>query len=137
MERPERIVLFMIGALTNRMAAVLWVVLTLSILTVANRIYYTDLALNRLPMPTRDRIAGVFKRAFVRPGTSPACFRTNAPFTNLRRHYDEPLLHNCGNWFHVVGVLSVSPSGLSGSNRRHLREFRAIAGRPHFLEVRG
>jgi CDP-diacylglycerol--glycerol-3-phosphate 3-phosphatidyltransferase len=63
MERPERIVLFMIGALTNRMAAVLWVVLVLSILTVANRIYYTYLALNRLPMPTREGIAGVFSRA--------------------------------------------------------------------------
>lgn len=41
MERPERIVLFMIGAFTNRMAAVLWVILVLSVLTVANRIYYT------------------------------------------------------------------------------------------------
>ena len=46
MERPERIVLFMIGAFTNRMAAVLWVILVLSILAVANRIYYTYLALN-------------------------------------------------------------------------------------------
>ena len=41
MERPERIVLFMIGAFTNRMAGVLWVILVLSILAVANRIYYT------------------------------------------------------------------------------------------------
>src|SRR5213079_878617 len=41
MERPERIVLFMIGAVTNRMAGVLWVVLVLSILTVADRIFYT------------------------------------------------------------------------------------------------
>jgi CDP-diacylglycerol---glycerol-3-phosphate 3-phosphatidyltransferase len=64
MERPERIVLFMIGALTNRMAAVLWVVLTLSILTVANRIYYTYLALNGLPMPLRRGVSGVFKRVF-------------------------------------------------------------------------
>ena len=31
MERPERIVLFMIGAFTNRMAGVLWVILVLSI----------------------------------------------------------------------------------------------------------
>ena len=53
MERPERIVLFMIGAFTNRMAAVLWVILVLSILAVANRIYYTYLALNKLPMPSR------------------------------------------------------------------------------------
>jgi CDP-diacylglycerol--glycerol-3-phosphate 3-phosphatidyltransferase len=41
MERPERIVLFMIGAFTNRMAAVLWVVLVLSVSTVFARIYYT------------------------------------------------------------------------------------------------
>src|SRR3954464_7733603 len=64
MERPERIMLFMIGAFTNRMAGVLWVILALSILAVANRIYYTFLALNRLPMPGRDGIAGVFNRAF-------------------------------------------------------------------------
>jgi len=64
MERPERIVLFMIGAFTNRMAAVLWVILALSVLTVANRIYYTYLALNQLPMPTRQGVAGVFNRAF-------------------------------------------------------------------------
>src|SRR5712675_2352656 len=63
MERPERIVLFMIGAVTNRVAAVLWVILVLSILAVANRIYYTYLALNRLPMPTRNGVAGVFNRA--------------------------------------------------------------------------
>lgn len=41
MERPERIVLFMIGAFTNRMAAVLWVILILSVLTVLDRIYFT------------------------------------------------------------------------------------------------
>src|SRR5882757_7453292 len=57
MERPERIVLFMIGALTNRMAAVLWVILVLSILAVANRIYYTYLALNGLPMPSKEGVA--------------------------------------------------------------------------------
>jgi len=64
MERPERIVLFMIGAFTNRMAGVLWVILVLSILAVANRIYYTYLALNRLPLPSKDGLAGVFNRAF-------------------------------------------------------------------------
>ena len=64
MERPERIVLFMIGAFTNRMAGVLWVILVLSILAVANRIYYTYLALNNLPMPTRSGVAGFFNRAF-------------------------------------------------------------------------
>lgn len=46
MERPERIVLFMIGAFTNRMAAVLWVILVLSVLTVAGRIYHTWRELN-------------------------------------------------------------------------------------------
>jgi len=64
MERPERIVLFMIGAFTNRMAGVLWVILVLSVLAVANRIYYTYLLLNRLPLPSREGIRGAFNRAF-------------------------------------------------------------------------
>jgi CDP-diacylglycerol--glycerol-3-phosphate 3-phosphatidyltransferase len=41
MERPERIVLLLIGAFTNRMAAVMWVILVLSFFTVADRIIYT------------------------------------------------------------------------------------------------
>jgi CDP-diacylglycerol--glycerol-3-phosphate 3-phosphatidyltransferase len=49
MERPERIVLFMIGAFSDRMGAVLWVIL--SIFTVADRIYYTHLVLNRKAVP--------------------------------------------------------------------------------------
>ncbi len=49
MERPERIVLFMIGAFTNRMAAVLWVIGLLSVVTVADRLYYTWRALNGPP----------------------------------------------------------------------------------------
>jgi CDP-diacylglycerol--glycerol-3-phosphate 3-phosphatidyltransferase len=64
MERPERIVLFMIGAFTDRMAAVLWVILTLSVITVANRIYYTYLELNRQPMPATTGPVGWFWRAF-------------------------------------------------------------------------
>src|SRR5436190_10131240 len=64
MERPERIVLFMIGAFTDRMAAVLWVILVLSVVTVANRIYYTYLRLNALPNPSQAGIAGGFVRAF-------------------------------------------------------------------------
>jgi CDP-diacylglycerol--glycerol-3-phosphate 3-phosphatidyltransferase len=65
MERPERIVLFMIGAFTDRMAAVLWVILVLSIVTVANRIHYTYLALNDRAMPTASNpVARVFWRAF-------------------------------------------------------------------------
>ncbi len=65
MERPERIVLFMIGAFTDRMGAVLWVILVLSIVTVANRIHYTYLALNSKPIPTSSNpIAAAFLRAF-------------------------------------------------------------------------
>ncbi len=64
MERPERIVLFMIGAFTDRMAAVLWVVLALSVVTVANRIYYTHLILNRKPPPLTGGVVGAFWRAF-------------------------------------------------------------------------
>jgi CDP-diacylglycerol---glycerol-3-phosphate 3-phosphatidyltransferase len=64
MERPERIVLFMIGAFTNRMAAVLWVILVLSILSVANRIHYTYLILNKKPMPSTEGLKGIFNRAF-------------------------------------------------------------------------
>src|SRR3954471_14394157 len=63
LERPERIVLFMIGAFTNRMAAILWVILVLSILAVANRIYYTYLALNALPLPSTEGRRGWFNRA--------------------------------------------------------------------------
>ena len=64
MERPERIVLLMIGASTNRMGGVLWVILVLSIVAVANRIYYTYLVLNKKPMPTREGFRGFFNRAF-------------------------------------------------------------------------
>src|SRR5512134_3919969 len=65
MQRPERIVLFMIGAFTDRMAAVLWVILVLSIITVANRIHYTYLALNDRPMPTSaNPVSRIFWRAF-------------------------------------------------------------------------
>jgi CDP-diacylglycerol---glycerol-3-phosphate 3-phosphatidyltransferase len=65
MERPERIVLFMIGAFTNRMAAVLWVMLVLSIATVADRIYYTYLVLNARPMPAGSNpVTAVLWRAF-------------------------------------------------------------------------
>jgi len=41
LERPERIVLLIIGALLDRMAAVLWVMAILSNWTVAQRIWYT------------------------------------------------------------------------------------------------
>jgi CDP-diacylglycerol---glycerol-3-phosphate 3-phosphatidyltransferase len=41
MERPERVVLLIIGGLSNRMEAVLWVLALLGNWTVINRIYYT------------------------------------------------------------------------------------------------
>ncbi len=41
LERPERIALLIIGALFNRMEAVLWVIAVLSWWTVVSRIYYT------------------------------------------------------------------------------------------------
>ena len=65
MERPERIVLFMIGAFTDRMAAVMWVILVLSIVTVVNRIHYTYLALDARPVPEGSNpLTRVFWRAF-------------------------------------------------------------------------
>jgi CDP-diacylglycerol---glycerol-3-phosphate 3-phosphatidyltransferase len=41
MERPERIVLLIIGGLAHRMEAVLWILAVLGNWTVINRIYYT------------------------------------------------------------------------------------------------
>jgi CDP-diacylglycerol--glycerol-3-phosphate 3-phosphatidyltransferase len=64
MERPERIVLFMIGAFTNRMAAVMWVIGILSVVTVVNRIQYTYLVLNDRPQPRPSGPFGWFVRAF-------------------------------------------------------------------------
>ena len=65
MERPERIVLFMIGAFTDRMAGVMWVILILSIITVANRIHFTYLALNDKAVPRGSNpLSRVFWRAF-------------------------------------------------------------------------
>jgi len=63
MERPERCVLFMIGAFTNRMAGVLWVILVLSVFSVADRVILTYRVLekkterpsivDRSPLPLR------------------------------------------------------------------------------------
>jgi hypothetical protein len=64
MERPERIVLFMIGAFTNRMAAVMWVIGVLSVVSVINRIQYTYLELNNRPQPRRDGLSRIFVRYF-------------------------------------------------------------------------
>ena len=65
MERPERIVLFMLRAFTDRMAGVLWVILILSIVSVANRMHFTYLALNAKPVPRGgNAFTRVFWRAF-------------------------------------------------------------------------
>ena len=71
MERPERIVLFMIGAFTNRMAGVLWVILVLSVFSVADRVILTyrvlergteerPKAVTRAPLPVRMLWNGFF-----------------------------------------------------------------------------
>jgi CDP-diacylglycerol--glycerol-3-phosphate 3-phosphatidyltransferase len=58
MERPERVVLFIIGALFDRMAPVLWVIAILSNLTVVHRMLFTYQEAKRLeeaqlrPAPT-------------------------------------------------------------------------------------
>ncbi|MGC1831043.1 MAG: CDP-alcohol phosphatidyltransferase family protein [Candidatus Acidiferrales bacterium] len=41
MERPERLVLLLIGGFFNRMAPVLWVIATISTITVIHRVVYT------------------------------------------------------------------------------------------------
>lgn len=54
MERPERIVLLIIGALSDRMEAVLWVLAVLGNWTVFTRIYYTW---KELPRPQKQKAA--------------------------------------------------------------------------------
>jgi CDP-diacylglycerol--glycerol-3-phosphate 3-phosphatidyltransferase len=51
MERPERLVLLIIGALFNVMAPVLWVIAVLSTLTVIHRIIYTWQRTNEVEAP--------------------------------------------------------------------------------------
>src|SRR5690348_15810765 len=51
MERPERIVLVIIGALFNRMAPVLWVIAVLSTTTVIHRIRHTYQVLREIEPP--------------------------------------------------------------------------------------
>ena len=67
MERPERLVLVIIGALFNRMAPVLWVIAVLSTLTVIHRMRYTwtrtqDPAVMPQPRPGRQRSPPVLFR---------------------------------------------------------------------------
>jgi CDP-diacylglycerol--glycerol-3-phosphate 3-phosphatidyltransferase len=51
LERPERAVLVIIGALFDRMAAVLWVIAILSNLTVVHRMIYTWHECKRMETP--------------------------------------------------------------------------------------
>jgi len=53
MERPERLVLVIIGALFNRMAPVLWVIAVLSTLTVIHRMRYTWTRTQDPPIPIK------------------------------------------------------------------------------------
>src|SRR5437660_4498309 len=61
MERPERVVLLIIGALFDRMAPVLWVIAVLSNITVIHRMIFTYQEAKRLedaqlrPVPARER----------------------------------------------------------------------------------
>ena len=47
LERPERIVLIIVGALVNRMTAVLWIIAVLSNITAIQRVVYTYVELKR------------------------------------------------------------------------------------------
>src|SRR5688572_28248298 len=56
LERPERIVLLIAGALTNRMATVLWIIAILSNVTALQRVIYTYVELKKgwtRPVPER------------------------------------------------------------------------------------
>ena len=54
----------MIGAFTNRMAAVIWVILILSIVTVADRIYFTWRELNGVKESRKPLVLHVLWRSF-------------------------------------------------------------------------
>ena len=47
MERPERVVLLIVGAILNRMVAVLWIIAVLSNITAIQRVIYTYVELKR------------------------------------------------------------------------------------------
>ena len=57
MERPERLVLLIIGALFNVMAPVLWVIAVLSTITVVHRIIYTWQRTREMDAPAAGRAA--------------------------------------------------------------------------------
>jgi CDP-diacylglycerol--glycerol-3-phosphate 3-phosphatidyltransferase len=76
LERPERVVLIIIGALFLRMAAVLWVIAVLSNLTVIHRMIYTWQECRRLereqPNPPEEQAADAVGSSPRRPGPGPA-----------------------------------------------------------------
>jgi CDP-diacylglycerol--glycerol-3-phosphate 3-phosphatidyltransferase len=55
LERPERLVLLVVGALLNRMSAALWIIAVLSNLTAVQRVVYTLLELHRARHPGAPR----------------------------------------------------------------------------------
>ncbi len=76
MERPERIVLLIIGGLANRMEAVLWILAVLGNWTVINRIYFTW---KELPKPKKpDTIDAAKKSEYC---TQPVLSRTSTAGT--------------------------------------------------------
>jgi len=56
LERPERIVLIIIGALFDRMAQVLWVIAILGNITVFHRMYFTWKETQRIEAQDRERL---------------------------------------------------------------------------------
>src|ERR1700678_2531506 len=62
LERPERVVLIIIGALLDRMAPVLWVIAVLSNLTVIHRMIYTFQECNRLEDKPLQTVAAGLRR---------------------------------------------------------------------------
>jgi CDP-diacylglycerol--glycerol-3-phosphate 3-phosphatidyltransferase len=67
LERPERIVLIIIGALFDRMAPVLWVIAVLSNLTVVHRMIYTFHECNKLEAAPPEDQASVPDRRPLTP----------------------------------------------------------------------
>ena len=58
LERPERVVLIIIGALVNRMAHVLWILAVLSNITVISRMIYTWMETNKPEKKTVKTVPG-------------------------------------------------------------------------------
>jgi CDP-diacylglycerol--glycerol-3-phosphate 3-phosphatidyltransferase len=56
MERPERLVLVILGAVFNRMAPVLWVIAVLGSITVIHRIWYTYQRTKPEALPVKDAV---------------------------------------------------------------------------------